>query len=108
MKNFLEAVGPWPACKDKLGPTRFLSPFLTTASIGTGPKEFKVVGLLLGLESLIKLHYAFSILHFKSLFISGEVLMHSFFKPQEHLLTSLPIEKADLRVFCSHQGLDQV
>lgn len=53
-----------------------------------------MAGLLLGLESLIKLHYAFSSLYFKSTYIR-RVLMHSFFKALEHLLT-LPVEKAEL------------
>lgn len=62
---------------------------------------------LLGLEPLIKLHHAFSTLHFKSLVISGENFdVHSFFKPLEHSLISFAVEKADLRAFFRQQALD--
>lgn len=44
---------------------RFLFPFLTTASVGTGPQECKVSGLLLRLAPLAELHHVFSILHFQ-------------------------------------------
>lgn len=54
-----------------------------------------MAGLLLGLESLIKLHYAFPA-SISSLYLYQEsVLMHSFFKALEHSLT-LPVEKAEL------------
>ena len=67
-------------------------PFPSTASIGTGPKEFKVAGLLLGSEPPIKLHHAFSTLPFKSLLIS-ERLDVSSFKPLGRSLISLQYRK---------------
>lgn len=60
-----------------------------------------MAGLFLGLEPLVKLHHAFSILHSKYLVRSGESLdVHFVFKPQEYSRISFAVEKAGLSAFC--------